>query len=134
MRAAVLVYLALFLSLGTSGAELLHSSSSHHGHRYCPEHQRLEEIESHSNDEGASPAGGNPALTCGEEATLPPHAVCDFVSGLGARGPSLSAQNHHAAVIGGPISAFSTEAPRIEIRSIALIRVAPKTSPPRSAA
>ena len=131
-RAIVVALLAVFLGAGTS-LEALHFEFAHHGHRYCPEHQQVEAIEPDAaggHDLARRDATEGPVAETGTDGLLHTHIVCAFLNALAARGPTVSASHSHDAFFRFDAAVFTASAPRESARSIALIRVAPKTSPP----
>ncbi len=132
VRCAVLAYIAVFLGAGTS-VEALHFEFAHHGHRYCPEHQQVEAIEpdaADGHDLARRDATEGPVAETGADETPHTHTVCAFLNALASRGPTISTSRSHDVSFRFDAAVFAAVAPRESARSIALIRVAPKTSPP----
>jgi hypothetical protein len=135
-RFSMLAYLAVWLGAG-SGIELLHVRIADHGHRYCAEHQQVEEdsLQGARADvrgtAGDLSRGDLPGVQAGARSTLQSHLACTFMNALSSRNP-LSTAGHRCAPANHAAAVPAIVLPERIAASFATLLVAPKQSPPSS--
>ncbi|MDD5307653.1 MAG: hypothetical protein PHU25_10075 [Deltaproteobacteria bacterium] len=134
-RVGLLAYLVVWLSAGIA-IQLLHVRSADHGHRYCPEHQQVEDVIAAGAGDAiarGTPRGvfrGERALVQ-DEATTPRqgHVACTFLNASSSRNLLSPGGSQCAAIFKEPPAPASAVSKAIAA-SCPLLLIAPKHSPP----
>ena len=139
IRLGVLAYLAVVLGAGAA-LRNVHLESSEHGHRYCLEHEQFEAIE--HGDEGHSEAlvadrevadPSSSAVENAERSAPRSHVACAVMNGLSSRTTAIpNTRVVFVADVDTPKPVIAI--PQRNAAFDSILFVAPKTSPPASAA
>jgi hypothetical protein len=136
-RVSILAYLAVWLGAGTT-IQLLHVRFADHDHRYCPEHQQVEDV-SLQRAAGTDVVGtvrgvfhrAYSLLQTQAPAAPQGHVACVFLNALSSRNALAPGGLQPAETIREPATLASAISERI-CASRTLLLVAPKQSPPSS--
>jgi hypothetical protein len=133
---ALSVYLVAWLGLAPL-AQVSHLLFADHGHRFCPEHHRIEDTPRGSAlDQVAvhavrlDHATDGSALSSRHDEPLSGHAACAFLNQSNTRHPLLHAEADPGVALPGPALKTLTWQPHARPAPRSALSCAPKTSPP----